>query len=135
MSGAESALEAALIALLSDDAGVRAVLGDPARVRRSGDSQPAYPYIELARHETVPADVSEVAASEHRLDLAILSRNDGGDGARAGLAAARTALAQTGLEMEDWRCVMVAPVFAQVMRSDNGMWRGLLRVRAIMEGA
>ena len=52
---AEEALEAAILAALAEDAGVRELLGDPLRVAGSGGPAPAFPYLDLVRHESVDA--------------------------------------------------------------------------------
>jgi hypothetical protein len=35
--------------------------------------------------------------------------------------------------MDGWRCVLLLPVFVDVARTRPGLWRALLRVRAIVE--
>lgn len=121
-----------MLDVLGADADVRAVLGNPLRVM--GQSlKPAYPYLEIVRHESVSADAAEVEASEHRLDLAIIAR-DGPEGeAREGLSAVRAALRGAVLEMAGFRCVLLAPVFADVVRTKFNGGRGMLRLRAVVE--
>ena len=74
-------------------------------------------------------------ASEHRIDLVVVSRDAGGRRVKAAVAAVRAALAEAGLAMEGWRCVLLVPVFADAARSGIQMWRGLLRVKAVVEPA
>ncbi len=82
MSCAEQALESAILTALEVDENVAAVHGNPMRVVGMDSPQPAFPYLEIARHSSEPAGSSGVEASEHRIDLAATSRNDG---ARAAL--------------------------------------------------
>jgi len=136
MSGAEAALEAAILSLLASDAGVRAALGDPLRVSEAGEGRPAYPYLEVGQHVSEPRDVAEIEASEHRIDLHIMSRTGGRQAAKGAVAAARAALRDGVLAMDGWRCVLLAPAFTDLMwlRAGN-IFRGHLRVRAIVEAA
>jgi hypothetical protein len=132
---AEEALEAAILAALAEDAGVRELLGDPLRVAGSGGPAPAFPYLDLVRHESVDAGAAGVQASEHRIDLAVVSRDAGGAQAKAAIAAVRTALADADLTMAGWRCVLFAPLFSDAARSGVRAWRGLVRLKAVVEAA
>lgn len=135
MSGAILALEGAVLARLAADAGVRALLGDPPRVFDAALARPAYPYLELVRHETRPVGGAEAEADEHRLDVSILSRDGGRDELKAALEAVRAALRGAPPVMEGWRCVLLLPLFADVTPARFGRWRGLLRIKAVVEAA
>lgn len=134
MSGAEAALEVAILSLLAADAGVRAALGDPLRVSEAGEGRPAYPYLEVAQHVSEPRDAADAEASEHRVDIYMLSRAGGRQAAKDAVAAARAALRNGALAMEGWRCILLAPAFTDLMwlRAGN-VFRAHLRVRAIIE--
>lgn len=135
MSSAEEALESAIIAVLNADADVRVLLGEPVRLVETTSPKPAYPYLEIARHLSEPADTAGVEASVHRVDLVVMSRLDGRtDGVRA-IAAIRTALSAAELEMEGWRCVLLVPAFADTLSRGRGIWRAILRMRAAVEAA
>jgi hypothetical protein len=54
VSGAESALERAMLEAIAADAEVKALLGDPVRVGELGSPLPAYPYLEIGRHTSEP---------------------------------------------------------------------------------
>ncbi len=127
------ALESAIVAAVAADAGVRALLGDPLRFEEMGAPRPAFPYLELVRHETRPAGSAGVEASEHVVDFAVVSRDLGGRQAKAAMAAMRAALDGAELEMEDWRCVLLVPTFMDAARTRPGLWRAILRVRAVVE--
>ncbi len=133
MSGAESALEGAILAALAASEEVKALLGEPLRVGETGSALPAYPYLEVARHMCEPAGGVEAEASEHRVDLVVVSRDLGGSQAKAALAAVRSALTNAELVMDGWRCVLLLPLFADATRQRVGLWRALLRMKAVVE--
>lgn len=133
MSGAETALKSAILVALAEDEDVRAVLGETLRVREVSGVLPAYPYLEIVRHSSEPAGAAGVEGSRHVVDLAVMSRNDGGREGLEGLAAVRKALQSAVLAMAGWRCVLLTPVFADVLRQTPHVWRALLRVRCVLE--
>jgi hypothetical protein len=133
VSVAEDALEAAILAALQADEDVAELLGSPLRVMEAGSSAPRYPFLELGRHVSEPRDGLDVEMSEHRIDLAIVSRDQGGGEARTGVAAVRASLTGAALAMEGWRCVLLTPLFADATRQKVGLWRGLLRLKALVE--
>ena len=85
------------------------------------------------RHEVRPAGSLGVEATEHLVDLAVVSRDLGGKQARAAAAAMREALDDMELVMENGQCILLLAQFTDTMRTRPGLWRSLLRVRAIME--
>jgi hypothetical protein len=135
MSGAEQALESAVLVVLATDAGVKAVLGDPPRVLEAAEARPAYPYLEIVRHEVTAAGSQGSEANEHRIDLAIASRDGGRAEARAAMAAVRDALAGADFAMDGWRCVLLFTVFADMVRGKFGAYRALMRIKAVVEPA
>jgi len=135
VSGAESALERAILEVLAADAAVKAVLGDTVRVGELGSPLPAYPYLEIARHLSEPSGGVDAEASEHRVDLVVVSRDLGGRQAKEALATVRAALMGAELAMEGWRCVLLVPLFSDATRQRIGLWRALLRMKAVVEAA
>ena len=133
MSTAEQALESAILAVLAADESVAAVLGDPMRVLEVESPRPAFPYLEIVRHQSVPAGSAGVEASEHRLDLAVVSRLDGGAGSLAAVGAIRSALEAGELALGAWQCTLLAPVFVDTLREGAGRWRTVMRLKAIVE--
>ena len=109
------------------------MLGDPLRLIGRGDPYPAFPFLEVARHVSEPAGASGVEVSEHRVDLVVVSRDDGGKAGKALLAAMRGALSVASFPMEGWRCVLLLPVFSDVLNAGRGRWRAMLRVKAVVE--
>lgn len=115
------------------DAEVKELLGDPVRIAELGSPLPAYPYLEIGRHTSEPSGGVDAEASEHRVDLVVVSRDAGGVIAKQALAAVRAALMSADLEMDGWRCVLLVPVFADATRQRIGLWRALLRVKVVVE--
>lgn len=129
----EVELEAALLAAVAADAGVKALLGDPVRVEEVGSPRPKFPYLEVVRHEVRPAGAVGVEATEHLVDLAVVSRDLGGRQAREAVAAVREALEDVELVIEGGQCVLLLPQFTDTMRTRPGLWRSMLRLRAVVE--
>ena len=133
VSGVEEALEAAILAALAADATVQAALGDPLRIADIVSPQPGYPYLEIVRRQAEPFDSAGCEAWIVTVDLAVISRDEGGALARAAMAHVRSVLREAGLSMDGWRCVVLTPVFADAVRQAIGRWRAILRLRAIVE--
>ena len=122
-----------MLAVLVANDEVKALLGDPVRVAEIGAPLPAYPYLEIVRHLSEPAGGVDAEASEHRVDIVIASRDLGGAQAKEALATVRSALATAELVMDGWRCVLLLPTFADATRQRVGLWRALLRMKAVVE--
>lgn len=122
-----------MLETLTADSAVKASLGGAVRVSERGSPLPAYPYLEIARHVSEPSGGLDAEASEHRVDLLVVSRDAGGAQAKEALAAVRVALMGTELEMDGWRCVLLVPLFSDATRQKIGLWRALLRVKAVVE--
>ena len=133
VSGAEQALEGALLAALGAHAGVTGALGDSLRVLDVASPQPAYPYLEIVRHQSQPAGSAGCEGSAHTIDMAVVSRDEGGALARETMAQVREALRDAELVMDGWRCTLLLPVFGDTMRQAIGRWRSVLRVKALLE--
>lgn len=128
-----AALHSALVAHLRADAGVRARLGDPARVWDALPRQAAYPHLLIERSESraVPADGCGV---EHQLTLRVASTFGGVPEVQAVVAAVRAALVDAVLEADGVRTVSVQVRFCDVFPSpDRRRTWGVMRVRAVTE--
>lgn len=131
-----TAVEAGLLAKLAADAGVRALLGDPPRVFDAATARPSYPYLEIIRHEMEPNGGAEAEADSHRIDLAIVSRDTGRMAMKEALAAVKAALSNGDAPaMSGLRCVLMLATFADMVRGRFGIWRGMVRVKAVVEPA
>lgn len=133
MSGAEEALESAILTALVADAGVTAALGDPLRLLDEASQLPGYPYLEIARRHSEANDSAGCESVIVTMDLVATSRDEGGRVARQAMGEVRRALRGASLEMAGWRCVLLLPVFADAMRQRIGLWRALLRIRCVVE--
>nr|WP_315054341.1 DUF3168 domain-containing protein [uncultured Brevundimonas sp.] len=133
MSDHEGALQRALIERLRGDAGVKAVLGDPARVWDQPPADGGFPRLLVGRGESRPV-AADGCGTEHRLTLTAVSRFPGMEEARAVAAAVRAALSDVVLKADGVRTVSLGVVFSDVFRT--GDWRrthAVVRVRAVTE--
>ena len=97
MSGHELALQKALIAHLSEDVAVQALLGDPARIRDAAPREGELPHLLIGRCESRPVG-ADGGGVEHRLTLTVVSRFRGTEEAKAVLAAVRLRLADARIQ-------------------------------------
>ncbi len=127
-------LAAAVRAGAMADAGVKALLGDPARIYDDPPPDPVFPYVSLGRVESRAADAASVNAIEHALTLHIWSRYGGRAEALDVIAALRTALHNAPLAVSGRTLVFLFAQFADVFRSGDGRTtHGILRLRAMTE--
>lgn len=133
---ADRALAAAIHAAGSADAGVRAVLGNPARLYDLPPSDPVFPYATLGRVESRPVDASGGEAIEHALTLHVWSRYGGRAEAVDAVAALRAAFHDAPVDVAGRRLVFLFAQFTDVFRSGDGATtHGVLRLRALTEAA
>ena len=131
---AEAAIQDALMALLRADAGVQAIFGAPARVFDAESDAPIFPHAQLERHEVTPAGAALVDGHEHRLTLAVFSREEGLKAAKAAVAALRAAVERADWSRAGVHVVMAHVVYGDVMRTaDKRAFRGIIRIRIISE--
>lgn len=133
MSGHELALQKALIAHLGADAGVQALLGEPARIWDAAPEAAGLPHMLIGRCESRPL-AADGGGIEHRLTLSVVSRFRGTEEAKAVLAAVRLRLADAQLEADGVRTVSLSVTFADVFpTADRARTFAILRVRAVTE--
>lgn len=133
MTDHEGALQKALITHLKADAGVRAVVGDPARIWDGLRGGAARPYLALGRCASRPV-AADGCGVEQTLTLNVVSDFDGTEEAKAAVAAVRAALADAVLEADGVRTVSVQVRFCDVFPSpDRRRTWGVMRVRAVTE--
>ena len=127
-------LAAAVRAGAMADAGVKALLGDPARIYDDPPPDPVFPYVSLGRVESRASDAASVNAIEHALTLHVWSRYGGRAEALDVVAALRTALHNAPLTVSGRTLVFLFAQFADVFRSGDGRTtHGILRLRAMTE--
>lgn len=133
MSGHENALARGVIARLAEDATVKALLGQPARIWDQPPEDPGFPYLLIGRSESRPV-AADGCGVEHRLTLSCASRFGGSEEAKAICAAVRAALDGVEVEADGVRTVSLAVTFSDVFRtSDTRRTWGVMRVRAVTE--
>lgn len=131
---AERALAAAIRARALADAGVKAALGDPARLYDDPPPDPVFPYLTIGRIETRAADASGVAALDHAVTLHVWSRHGGRAEALDVIAALRAALHDAPLSVAGCKLIFIFVQFADVFRAGDGRTtHGVLRLRALTE--
>lgn len=129
----ELALQKALIVHLGEDAGVRALLGEPPRIWDAPPDRPALPYLLIGRSESRPIG-ADGGGIEHALTLTTVSRFRGTEEAKAILAALRLRLTDAALAADGVRTVSVRLTFADVYPAPDGLRTfAVLRVRAVTE--
>jgi Protein of unknown function (DUF3168) len=127
-------LAAAIRAAAMADAGIKALLGDPARLHDDPPPDPVFPFVSLGRIESRPADAAGVNAVEHALTLHVWSRYGGRAEALDIIAALRTALHNAPLAVSGRTLVYLFASFADTFRSGDGRTTlGILRLRALTE--
>ena len=132
MSG--RALAAAVRTLASADAGLRALIGEPARFYDDPPPDAAFPYITLGRVESRPADAASSAGTEHALTLHVWSQYGGRAEALNIVEALRRILHDASPVIPGARLVYLYASFADVFRSGDGRTtHGVLRLRAMTE--
>lgn len=131
---ADRALAAAIHAAALADAGVKAVLGNPARLYDAPPPDPVFPYATLGRVESQAMDASGGQALEHGVTLHVWSRYGGRAEALDAIAALRDALHDAALNVAGRRLVFLFAQFSDVFRSGDGVTtHGVLRLRALSE--
>lgn len=129
----DSALQKALIAWLKDDAGLQALLGQPAHIWDEPPAKPGFPHLRVGVSQS-RAVAAEGCGIEHALTLNCVSRFGGGEEARAICAAVRARLEGATLQADGVRTISLRVTFADVFRSgDLRRTYGVIRVRAVTE--
>ncbi len=133
MSG-DRALAAAIRSAAMADAGLRSLLGDPARFYDDPPPDVAFPYVTLGHVESRTIEASGGAATEHALTLHVWSRYGGRAEALDIIGALRAALHDASLTITGRRLVFLFAQFADVFRSGDGRTtHGVLRLKAMTE--
>lgn len=131
---AEAAFQDALIAYLSADAGVQVELGNPARIYDQPPGGARFPFAEVSRGESEPADGDGVTLLDHRLTIRLFSRRGDHDRLKAVIGAIRSAAHNADLTLAgDWSAVSCRVVYSDMFR-DTSLKKnlGLIRVKAVL---
>lgn len=133
MPSASWALQKALHAQLSADAGLAALLGAP-RIYDDVPRNPTFPYVTYGGSTVRDWSTGSDDGHEHIVTLHAWSRGAGRKPAHELLGALETALDQKALALDGHRLISLRHEFSDVRREADGeTWHGVLRLRAITE--
>lgn len=128
----ELALHKALLEHLRADAALAALVGS--RIWDAPPEAPDWPYVLFGQTESRPWGGLEGEGVEHVVSLTCHSRFEGGEEARAIVAAMRERLHGAAPALEGWRLVNLRATYADVFRAASGrVVQGVVRVRAVTE--
>ena len=129
----ELALQKALVAHLTADAGLGALLGSPPRIWDAPPAHPGLPHLLVGRSESRPVE-ADGGGYDHVVTLTVVSAFRGTEEAKALLAALRTVLTGVELEADGIRTIGLRATFADVFPTpDRLRTYAVLRVRAVTE--
>ena len=129
----ERALQRALIDTLRADAGLKALLGDPARIWDEPPKPAPYPHLLIGRSESRPV-AADGGATEHVITLTCRSDYGGAEEAKAVTAAVRAALHDQAPALEGHRVVTLRVTYVDVFRASDWLRTlGVVRLRAVTE--
>jgi hypothetical protein len=120
MSGPEWALQVAVRAALAADAGVKAWLGDPARVYDEPPEDPVFPYLTCGRSESRPLDGDGAGVIEQILHLRLWSRYAGRKETKEAVAAVRAALQDLSITADGHHHSGIRVTYTDVFRVGDG---------------
>ncbi len=131
MVGSAGALGQALLVHLRGDALMRDVFGDVPRILNDvGGAKPLYPYMVIARHEVVPAHGCEVQIEDHVIDLHIMTRWAGRNGAREAMGDVLSVLENADISLEGHKLVWCYVAFSDVLSlRDEQTFKGVVRLK------
>ena len=129
---AEGELLSAILDHLRADAEMQQIFGSQPRILDNlGGSMPPYPYLIVARHEVSDADAQNVKLSDHTIDLQVMTRWRGRDGAREAVGLVRNLLDRPQLSMPRYELVWCHSVFSDtLMLRDKQTFKGIVRIKA-----
>lgn len=134
MSEPSFALQQAIVAALSADTGVKALLGDPPRLYDDVPRKAAFPYVTLGEGALQPWDTTSERGFEHALNFHVWSRYGGRKEAKAVLDALYAVLHDAALALSGHALVNLRFEFADIFRDADGeTYHAVARYRAVTE--
>jgi hypothetical protein len=127
------ALQEACAAALAADAGVRALIGDPARIHDDVPRNPVYPFVTTGEGGETDWSVQGFEGVEARLSVTAWSRYAGRKEAKEIVDRVRTVLHDAALSLTGWRLINLRFEAADYARGPGGSYRGQARFRAALE--
>jgi hypothetical protein len=131
--GAAFALQAAIVAHLKADAGMKALIGDPPRVYDGPSREKVFPFVSYddARETPLTAAPGHV---EHDIRLSVHSRYEGRREAKEIATAIVSTLNDAALGVAGRRLVSLRAVYSDVFhRQETDAHQGVIRFRAVTE--
>ena len=133
MSSSSWALQQALYAAITNDAGLIALLGS-ARVFDDVPQSAPYPYLTLGRSAVRDWSTGTETGDEHVLTLHVWSRAGGRRQTHEIMDALKTALHDSALALSGHRLVNLRHELSEARREPDGdTYHGLVRFRAVTE--
>ncbi len=130
----ETALQAAILEALSNDAQIKTLLGDPPRFFTEAPQHAIFPYLTLGEVQTQSNAALDHPSLEHAINLQCWSRYGGREEAQTVIAAVRDALDDAALNIDGRRATLVLVTLTDVFRAGDGRTaQGLLRLKVHSE--
>ena len=127
-------LQKAVYAALSDDAGLKALIGDPPRLYDDVPQDTLFPYVTLGEVTTADWGTATEKGTAHRLTLHAWSRYGGRKDVKDIMAAVYDALHEADLTLEGHHLISLRFQFSDVFRdADLETYHGVMRYRALTE--
>lgn len=131
--GAAFALQAAMLAALAADAGVRALIGDPPRVHDGPSKEKVFPFVSFDEARASPFGPAP-GHVEHDIRLSVHSRYEGRREAKEIAAAVVGVLHHGEIAVSGRRLVSLRAVYSDIFhRPDSDAHQAILRFRAVTE--
>jgi hypothetical protein len=127
------ALQEALVTALAADAGLKALIGDPARIYDGAPRGVAFPYLSIGAGAEGDWSVQSGEGVECRLILHAWSRYAGRKEIKDILGRVRTVLHDASLGVAGWRLINLRCEAVEYPRTAEGAFHGLARFRAALE--
>ncbi len=128
------ALQSAIFATLSADAGVKSLIGDPARIFDHVPPESVFPYVVIGEASSGPFDAKTQDGMEQTLTLHAWSRYRGLKEIKDIMAAVANALDQQALNLAGHTLILLHFEFGTTFLDSDGLTRhGVQRFRAITQ--
>ena len=129
---AEWELQKAIYSELAADAGVKALIGDPARLYDHVSASPTYPYVTLGEAIAIDESTFGKLGQEHMVDVDTWSRYRGAKEAKEIMSVISKALHEATLTLSGFDHAGIMLDFSQLLRDPDGITRhGVQRFKAI----
>lgn len=134
MSNGGWALRQAIYAAIAADAGVKALIGDPARIYDDVAADAIFPFVTLGDGDVRAWSTKDETGSEHTITLHAWSRYEGHKECQQILEALQDALHDASLSVTGHVLVNLRSVSSGVIRDPDGATtHGVIRFRAVTE--